>query len=127
MAALPLVLRLLQLGRPWTPCSTLQESATLAARDVLGDWNFEPDDLPIDLINGQVHRPVSEVQGGYSALRPYCLLVASRPPLTRSPDHVAIVLRFQLDMVVQGNLGQCKYADVAVAYQVQRDPYLLAG
>eukprot|EP00971_Amphidinium_carterae_P276094 5479009-Amphidinium_carterae.1 len=29
---------------------------------ILGDWNFEPDDFPIDLVHGgQVNRPLSEV------------------------------------------------------------------
>eukprot|EP00971_Amphidinium_carterae_P059083 1168261-Amphidinium_carterae.1 len=37
--------------------------ASLGKRPILlcGDWNFEPDDFPIDLVHGAlVHRPVSD-------------------------------------------------------------------
>eukprot|EP00971_Amphidinium_carterae_P176904 3507770-Amphidinium_carterae.1 len=84
---------------------------------ILGDWNFEPDNFPIDLLNGgQVNRPLSAVQ--YTsptgqvqldwilcskALMPACGMELDTG---KKPDHVAISLDFRLDLVSQGYRGQ---------------------
>eukprot|EP00971_Amphidinium_carterae_P134156 2658197-Amphidinium_carterae.1 len=87
---------------------------------VLGDWNFEPDSFPIDLVcGGQINRPLSEVTitsptGNLQldwmlcskALLPACGV--ERDTGTK-PDHVAICLEFRLELVSQGYRGQKSY------------------
>eukprot|EP00971_Amphidinium_carterae_P290255 5763126-Amphidinium_carterae.1 len=87
---------------------------------ILGDWNFEPDNFPIDLLNGgQVNRPLSDVlitspTGGLQldwilcskALMPACGMEVEAGT---KPDHVAISLDFRLELVSQGYRGQKSY------------------
>eukprot|EP00971_Amphidinium_carterae_P324467 6448227-Amphidinium_carterae.1 len=88
--------------------------AALGNRQIftLGDWNFIPDNFPIDLLNGgQVNRPLSEVR--YTspvgelqidwilcskALLPACGI---EQETDKKPDLVAISLEFRLDLVSQ--------------------------
>eukprot|EP00971_Amphidinium_carterae_P069640 1378292-Amphidinium_carterae.1 len=79
---------------------------------VLGDWNFEPDSFPIDLVcGGQVNRPLSEVTitsptGALQldwmlcskALLPACGVEVDAGT---KPDHAAICLEFRLELVSQ--------------------------
>eukprot|EP00971_Amphidinium_carterae_P033396 657738-Amphidinium_carterae.1 len=90
---------------------------------ILGDWNFEPDNFPIDLLNGgQVNRPLSEVlitspTGGLridwilcsKVLMPACGMEVEAGT---KPDHVAISLDFWLELVSQGYRGQKSYETV---------------
>eukprot|EP00971_Amphidinium_carterae_P233542 4634806-Amphidinium_carterae.1 len=87
---------------------------------ILGDWNFEPDNFPIDLVNGgQINRPLSEVTHTSptgelqldwilcsKALMPSC---GMEQETGKKPDHVAISLEFRLDLVSQGYRGQKSY------------------
>eukprot|EP00971_Amphidinium_carterae_P059735 1181704-Amphidinium_carterae.4 len=112
---------------------------------ILGDWNFAPDDFPIDHLNGgQVNRPLSSVrdtspQGEVhtdwilcsKALLPACGL---EEETDKKPDHLVIKMEFQLDLVSQGYMGQkgyetgdktdTLYVEIAVEYQKQRDKQL---
>eukprot|EP00971_Amphidinium_carterae_P045754 900316-Amphidinium_carterae.3 len=107
---------------------------------ILGDWNFAPDDFPIDLLQGgQVNRPLSNVtftspQGEAQtdwilcskALLPAC---GMEEATEKKPDHWAIKLDFDLELVSQGYMEQRSYETaertnplvIAVEYQKQRD------
>eukprot|EP00971_Amphidinium_carterae_P166346 3296784-Amphidinium_carterae.1 len=137
-------------GKECTPDSTLGPElnrelcielfgavAALGNRKIflLGDWNFAPDDFPIDLLNGgQVNRPPSsvrytspqgEVQTDWilcsKALLPACGL---EEETDKKPDHLAIR--------TQGYMGQKSYETgertdplvIVVEYQKQRDKHL---
>eukprot|EP00971_Amphidinium_carterae_P163036 3232283-Amphidinium_carterae.1 len=87
---------------------------------ILGDWNFEPDNFPIDLVHGgQINRPLSEVTHTSptgelqidwmlcsKALMPACGI---EQDTGKKPDHVAISMEFQLELVSQGYRGQRSY------------------
>eukprot|EP00971_Amphidinium_carterae_P161301 3198382-Amphidinium_carterae.1 len=101
---------------------------------ILGDWNFEPDNFSIDLLNGgQVNRPLSEVlitppTGGLQidwilcskALMPAC---GKEVEAGTKPDHVAISLDFRLELVSQGYRGQKSYetAERTKAQEVENE------
>eukprot|EP00971_Amphidinium_carterae_P070860 1401570-Amphidinium_carterae.1 len=98
---------------------------------ILGDWNFEPDDFPIDLVHGgQVNRPLSEVTQTSptgeqhldwilcsKVFMPACGIEQSTE---KKPDHVAISMAFNLALVSQGYRGQKSYetAERAAADEV---------
>eukprot|EP00971_Amphidinium_carterae_P259554 5150073-Amphidinium_carterae.3 len=87
---------------------------------ILGDWNFEPDNFPIDLVHGsQINRPLSEVKHTSptgqlqidwilcsKALMPACSIERDTG---KKPDHVAISMDFKLELVSQGYRGQRSY------------------
>eukprot|EP00971_Amphidinium_carterae_P252075 5004947-Amphidinium_carterae.2 len=101
---------------------------------ILGDWNFEPGEFPIHLLHGgQVNQPLSDVdctspKGKTTldwilcskAMLPACDL---ETVADKKPDHVAIKMDFQLELVSQAYLGQKSYEtaektdplDIAVA------------
>eukprot|EP00971_Amphidinium_carterae_P121223 2400831-Amphidinium_carterae.2 len=99
---------------------------------ILGDWNFEPDNFPIDLVHGgQVNRPLTEVKCTSptgelqidwilcsKALLPACGMELDPG---KKPDHVAICLDFRLDLVSQGYRGQRSYeaAEHTTAQEVE--------
>eukprot|EP00971_Amphidinium_carterae_P065757 1303048-Amphidinium_carterae.1 len=110
---------------------------------ILGDWNFEPDSFPIDLVcGGQVNRPLSEVTHTSPTgelqldwmLCSKALLLACGVEQVAGPklDHAAICLEFRLDLVSQGYRGQKSYepaerttaAEVALEYERARRAHL---
>eukprot|EP00971_Amphidinium_carterae_P276850 5494340-Amphidinium_carterae.1 len=84
---------------------------------VLGDWNFAPDEFPMDLVNGV--QAQSTWIGFFAPRLPACDLEQATE---KKPDHVAIKMDFQLELVSQGYLGQksCETAE----YQKERDKHL---
>eukprot|EP00971_Amphidinium_carterae_P057168 1130381-Amphidinium_carterae.2 len=106
--------------------------ASLGKRPILlgGDWNFEPDDFPIDLVHGAtVHRPMSDeaatspVTHGEDAPDngtkiDWFLVLKSLLPATGleealdyKPDHNALRMPVELKKVSQGFRGQPDYED----------------
>eukprot|EP00971_Amphidinium_carterae_P202034 4008757-Amphidinium_carterae.1 len=72
--------------------------ASLGKRPILlgGDWNFEPDDLPIDLVHGTlVQRPVSDE----AATSP--VLHGEDEALPFKPDHNAVQMQLDLKKIKQ--------------------------
>eukprot|EP00971_Amphidinium_carterae_P348864 6490709-Amphidinium_carterae.2 len=69
---------------------------------ILGDWNFEPDNFPIDLLNGgQV--------SGHSVNKVHMPACGIEVEAGTKTDHVAISLDFRLELVSQGYRGHKSY------------------
>eukprot|EP00971_Amphidinium_carterae_P209654 4158961-Amphidinium_carterae.1 len=96
--------------------------ASLVKRPILlgGDWNFEPDNFPIDLVHGaSVHRPVSDeaatspVKHGQDTAEngtkiDWFLVSKSLLPatgmeeaLSYKPDHNAVQMQISLEKINQ--------------------------
>eukprot|EP00971_Amphidinium_carterae_P104393 2067284-Amphidinium_carterae.1 len=111
--------------------------AALGNRQIftLGDWNFEPDNFPIDLLNGgQVNRPLSEVRHTSpvgelqidwilcsKALLPAC---GMEKDTGKKPDHVAISLDFRLDLKSYETAERTTEQEVGVEYGKARQAHL---
>eukprot|EP00971_Amphidinium_carterae_P152720 3027054-Amphidinium_carterae.3 len=93
---------------------------------ILGDWNFAPDDFPIDLLQGGQER--SKLTGYSKALLPAC---GMEETTEKKHDNLAIKLDLDLEFVSQGYMGQRSYETaerndplaIAVEYEKQRDQH----
>eukprot|EP00971_Amphidinium_carterae_P221158 4390647-Amphidinium_carterae.1 len=91
--------------------------ASLGKRPILlgGDWNFEPDDFPIDLVHGALfQRPVSDEAANSLCYMERTLLTMGQKlieALPFKPDHSVVQIQVDLKKVSQGFHGQPNYEE----------------